>query len=116
MTDGEQATLILAREIGRLADSIDHLAVASQAVRLPASSPAGPPAGTNPPPGPPAATGPSVEEKMGKKVFAICKQNGWDIGDIGERVTGRKIGSDSRTWSKPDLSAVLDQMKDWGFP
>ena len=115
MSDSD-AILILAREIGRLADAIDHHAVASQALRVPPQAPAGPSGPPQPSSGPPAASGPSVEEKMGKKVFAICRTNGWEIGDIGERVTGRPIGADSRKWSKADLSAVLDAMKEWGFP
>ena len=49
---------------------------------------------------------------MGKKVFAICKQQNWDIADVGLRATGRDIGGDSRTWSQADLTKVLDTMKE----
>jgi len=111
----DNAILILAREIGRLADAMDHLAVASQAFRVPAQAapgPAGPRAGASGPPG--QLSGPSVEEKMGKKVFAICKGQGWDIADIGQRATGRDIGGDSRKWTRADLAKVLDTLKEWG--
>jgi hypothetical protein len=119
----ENAMMVMAREIANLADSINHLAVASQALRTPpgasippstAAAPLPPVAGQS---GPPGGGGASVttQEKMSKKVFAICAQNGWEIGDIGQRVTGRDIGRDSRKWSVADLGAVLDQMKEWGF-
>jgi hypothetical protein len=49
---------------------------------------------------------------MGKKVFAICKQNGWDIAAVGQQILERPVGGDSRTWTQDDLSRVLDFMKE----
>jgi len=124
MTSDADSRVILANAIDHLADSIDHLAVTSQALSIspggaqaptvPASPPA-PPSG--PPVAPPGApsNGDDTKTKMGKKVFAICKQNNWDIADIGQRATGRDLGGDSRQWSQSDLAAVLDALKDWGF-
>jgi hypothetical protein len=120
----ENAVKVLAAQLGNLADSINHLAVASQAARTPPGA-AKPPAG---PPGPPMPTagqgGPpagvsgekTTQQKMGAKVYAICKQNNWDIADVGQRATGRPIGADSRRWTVEELGAVLDAMKEWGFP
>jgi hypothetical protein len=113
MTTDADSRVILANAIDHLADSIDHMAVASQARALPsqaqppAPSPAGPPGGQ--------ANGKTTQQKMAGKVFAICKQNSWDMQDAMTRAAGRDLGGDSRTLSEADLRVVLDGFKEWGF-
>ncbi len=117
-TQLEQAVMTLASSIACLAESMDHLAAGAQALRLPAAAPSGPPMSSGPPQGSQSRTGgsgDSTQLKMSKKIFAICAQNGWDIGEIGERASGRNLGNDSRKWSEQDLRTVLDALKDWGF-
>lgn len=109
--------VLLAKAMERLADSIDHLAVASQAI-----SPGGPTASAHhPPPIVGAPSGPpggqpqkTSQEKKAAKVFVVCKNNGWDIADIGARVLGRPVSGNSKQWSEGDLNAVLDAFKEWG--
>ena len=102
----------------KLANAIDRLA--SVLERLPSSSPGGalPPVPSPGPQSPGAPPGGSIDEtqvKMSKKVFALCKQNNWDIAEVGQIATGRALGEDSRKWSKADLATVLDVMKTkWG--
>ena len=111
MTSDADSRVILASALDHLAASIDHLAVASQALTIPPAV-----RDPSPPNGPPSApAGDDTRTKMGKKVYALCAQNSWDIGDVGQRATGRNIGADSRKWSEADLKTVLDTMKnEWG--
>ncbi len=100
--------------LNRVAKAIDRLAVALSA------APAIPPGGVHPPPHPPIAGGPpggpsnETQVKRGKKIYAICKQNEWDIPDIGQRVTGHTVDPNSQKWSEADQVAVLDAFKQWG--
>lgn len=120
LTGMEKAVLALAAEIGRLADSMDGLAAASQAMQVARQAPVAPnPSGPAMPPvggttAPPAAGG-EREKKMGSKVYAICTQNGWDLQAVGETITGHPMAKDSRKWSFADLGKVLDQFAEWGF-
>ena len=100
--------------LNRIAAALERLSVSPGGAPL--SAPpltSGSPSGAAPPP--PGGQSDDTKTKMGKKVFAICKQQNWDIADVGLRATGRDIGGDSRTWSQADLTKVLDTMKkDWG--
>lgn len=101
----------------KLANAIDRLA----AVLERQSSPGAPqtPAQSQPPgtpTGPPAGApgGNETQIKRGKKIYAICRQNEWDIADIGQRVTGRQLNPNSQKWADADQIAVLDAFKEWG--
>jgi hypothetical protein len=117
------AILAHAAAISTLAESIDHLAAASQALRLPGPAKGPPSGGVSSPsptyPGTPAGGGPppadpeeEIRIKMSKKVYWACKNNNWDIAAVGQQILERPVGADSRKWSKADLSHVLDYMKD----
>jgi uncharacterized protein (DUF2147 family) len=115
------AVLVLAREMANLADAVNHLAVASQAARTPPGA-AKPPAGAgSTPPGPAPATGPpgggsgDAQVKRGKKIYAICRQNEWDIKGTGEQITGHVMDPNSQKWSEADQAQVLDQFAEWGY-
>ena len=118
MTDDhgmEHATLTLASAIACLAESLDHAAASLQALKLPAGAPSttsGPPVASGGLPGPSQKT---PQQKMSGKVFAICKTNGWSIGEIGQRALGKPMADDSRTWSIEELKQTLDQLAEWGF-
>ena len=123
MTTDPDSRVILANAIDRLADSLDHLAVASQALTItpggpqsavlpqPSGAPIGPPAG---PPGGNDRPAKTRQEKMAAKVYALCKTQNWDMADAMARATGRgDLGADSRQLSEADLAAVLDGFKQW---
>jgi hypothetical protein len=105
--------LKLANAIDRLASVLERLSISPGAPQTPAqASPSGPP------PGPPAAApgGPvnDTQIKRGKKIYAICRQNEWDIADIGQRVTNHPVNAHSQKWAEADQIAVLDAFKEWG--
>jgi hypothetical protein len=112
----ERAILTLAQAINALAESNSQLAASNRAptaiLTVPPGAPMPPVAG-----GPPAAKGgdKTREQKMGAKVFAICKQNDWDIASVAAQITGHPMAADSRTWTAVDLGKVLDQFSEWGF-
>jgi hypothetical protein len=110
MTSDADSRVILANSIDLLAQAIDRLADA----RTAAPGQPGPPSG--PPSAPPAGNGreKTTQEKMAAKVYALCKQNNWDMADAMTRATGRDMGADSRKLSEADLGAVLDGFKGWG--
>lgn len=109
-TDADRIPGVPSPDATAIAIALNRIATALERLSV---SPGGAP---SPPPGTPngAPSGDDPRIKMSKKVFAICKQNSWEIGDIGQRVTGRNIGADSRKWSMDDLKSVLDAMKEWG--
>lgn len=113
-TPSPDATAI-AIALNNVARAIDRLAQVSPGgaqVSAP-SQPSGTPNGA--PGAPPGGQSDDTRIKMSKKVFAICKQNNWDIQDVAQRATGRAHGADSRKWSQADLGIVLDVMKtQWG--
>lgn len=105
--------------------SIDRLTQAVNRLADNRTSPTGaqlPPAAVvpGPQPGPPpGAAGPPVASnetqiKRGKKIYAICRSNEWDIADIGQRVTGRTLNANSQKWAEADQVAVLDAFTQWG--
>lgn len=95
----------------RIANALDAMKAPSAPPGAP-QRPAGPPTSNGGPP--PAHKGSGDTEKMSKKVFAICKNQGWDIADVGQQLAGHYVGADSRKWSAADLMAVLDGFKEWG--
>ena len=109
----------LAEAIHDLAASIERLSISLQSAPVAPTPPSAGPGGPPPPGGPtqpPGGSGGTDRQvKMGKKVFAICAQNGWDIADVGGRALGRPIGGDSRKWSMDELTQVLDTFKEWGY-
>lgn len=96
--------------INRLADS---RSVSPGGAQTPVpSQPPGMP--TGPPAAPPGGTSNETQIKRGKKIFAICRSNEWDIADIGQRVTGRTLNPNSQKWAEADQVAVLDAFTQWG--
>ena len=93
--------------LNRIATALERLSVS------PGGAPPVPPIGAPAaPPGGPA--GDSAQVKRGKKIYAICRQNEWDIADIGQRVTGRAVNPNSQKWAEADQITVLDAFKEWG--
>jgi hypothetical protein len=103
----------LVNVLTRIAVALEKLSAAPQN----APAPLGPPPASSVPPngygGPPARSGPDPV-KMGKKVYAICRAQGWDVQDIGQRILSRSVVPNSQKWSVDDLTKVLDTLKEWG--
>lgn len=121
MTTDADSRVILANSIDLLAQAIDRLAEAQQVSPqgAPPSGPGHPPATPSGPPGAPVGGNggkpeKTRQEKMAAKVYALCKQNNWDMADAMARATGRDMGADSRVLSEADLGAVLDGFAQWG--
>lgn len=115
-----QIGLDLIAAIEHLARSIDRLASgppASTGGYTSMGGPTGPPVGQMPPAAaqPPGPGGPNLEG-MGKKVFAICRTQGWDIPTVGGQITGHPMAANSQKWSEADLKQVLAQFAAWGHP
>jgi hypothetical protein len=115
MTDTltDPAIYTLANAIGSLAESMDHLAASMQALKL---ATGGPPAQSQPPGSPTGAPsgspgGDSPQVKRGKKIYAICKQNEWDIPSTGAQITGHPMNANSQKWDDADQILVLNHMK-----
>jgi hypothetical protein len=107
------------RVLNRIATALEKLA--ENPSRPPSNAPGvpQPPSAQGTPPqnvGPPPKAGGSGPDpvKMGKKCFAICKSQGWDLQQVGEQITGHPMGPNSQKWAFEDLRKVLDQFTEWG--
>lgn len=79
--------------------------------------PSAPPGGSGPPQTvqmPPAAPKGPDTTKMGKKVYAVCRAQNWEVPTVGEQITGHPMNPNSQKWSFEDLRKVLDQFTEWG--
>ena len=109
MTDEiANAILVLAASLDRVAEALTANTATPRSG--PGAAPGGPPA----PQGAPASNGDSAQVKRGKKIYAICRNNDWDIADIGQRVTNHAMAPNSQKWSEADQIAVLDAFSEWG--
>lgn len=78
------------------------------------SQPPGPPMASNGPP--PRSAGNGDEQvKRGKKIYAICTEQGANIQETGEHVVGHKLNFNSQKWNEADQLAVLAALKEWGW-
>ena len=96
--------------LNRIAAALERLSVSPGGA--PASAPP-PIAAPSAPPGGPTG-GKTTQQKRGGLIWGKCKDNNWDVADIGQRVCGRVMPADSRTWPDADQIAVLEAMKEWG--
>ena len=99
--------------LNRVAAALERLSVSPGGAPL--SAPpltSGSPSGAAPPP--PGGVSNDSQIKRGKKIYAICRQNEWDIADIGQRVVGHAVNPNSQKWAEADQIAVLDAFKEWG--
>ena len=112
---GQPASLYTGIEnaLVRIAKAIERLGTVPAPVSAP-SAPPGPPQAYGPPPSAPPPAGGPDPVKMGKKVYAICRAKGWDVGGIGQQILGKPVNPNSQKWSVEDLKVVLDQFAAWG--
>lgn len=107
----------LYRVLNRIATALEKLA--ENPSRPPSNAPGAPqpPSAQGMPPNGPPPSAPSNGPdpvKAGKKIYAICREQGWDIPGVGASITGHPMGPNSQKWSSADQIAVLDQFKEWG--
>ena len=104
----------IAMALNRIAKAIEGLSVSPGGAPPPTGAPSAPPGGQS--------NGDDTQIRRGKKIYAICaSQSGgkptgeWEIGAIGQRVTGHPVNPNSQKWSEADQVAVLDAFKQWGI-